>query len=123
MSKHTPGPWTRRVGWRGDGTAWSQQEQLCNAQGVAALVLQHDGSQEGISNACLAEAAPDLLDALTKAISVADEARREWDAAPEGMRAGKLLIALSGKCPRYRSDINAIHAVLRKAQGLEEKVE
>lgn len=34
-----------------------------------------------------------LFAALEAAIKVAGEAREEWDKAPEGMRAGKLLIA------------------------------
>lgn len=51
-------------------------------------------------------------EALASAIRVAGEAREEWDKAPSGMRAGKILIALSGHCPRYRADIDAIHAVL-----------
>lgn len=54
-----------------------------------------------------------LDDALRSAIKVAEEARVEWDEAPSGMRAGKLLIALSGACPGYRRDIDAIHAVLK----------
>lgn len=53
-----------------------------------------------------------LRGALASAIRVADEARDEWDAAPEGMKAGKLLIALSGHLPKYRADIDAIHAAL-----------
>lgn len=53
--------------------------------------------------------------ALRSAIEVADEARDEWDAAPSGTRAGKLLIALSGRLNGYRPDIDAIHAALGKA--------
>lgn len=52
--------------------------------------------------------------ALTMAIQIAEEARVEWDNAPSGMRAGKLLIALSGNLPRYRADIDRIHATLAK---------
>lgn len=57
----------------------------------------------------------ELLAALVLAIKVADEARKEWDGAPSGMRAGKILIALSGGLPGYRQDTDAIHAVLAKA--------
>lgn len=53
-----------------------------------------------------------LREALKHAVEIAEEAREEWDAAPSGMRAGKLLIALGGNCPGYRSDIDAIHAAL-----------
>lgn len=56
-----------------------------------------------------------LESALTAAIEVADQARGEWDAAPQGMKAGKLLIALSGHAPGYRADIDAIHAIHRAA--------
>lgn len=58
-----------------------------------------------------------VLAALKTAIRVAQEARIEWDAAPSTMRAGKLLIALGGDCPGYRSDIDAIHAAIAKAEG------
>ena len=57
------------------------------------------------------------VDALKAAIRIADEAREEWDRAPSGMRAGKILIALAGGCPGYRADIDAIHAVLKAAEA------
>jgi hypothetical protein len=53
-----------------------------------------------------------LREALASAVKIADEAREEWDKAPSGMRAGKILIALAGGCPRYRADIDKIHAAL-----------
>ena len=56
----------------------------------------------------------ELEEALESAIKVADEATREWDAAPAGMRAGKLLNALSRRALHYRADIDAIHAARRK---------
>lgn len=56
----------------------------------------------------------ELIDALQSAIRIADEARLEWDRAPQGMKAGKLLIALAGGCKGYRADIDAIHAVIAK---------
>ncbi len=56
-----------------------------------------------------------LVAALQAAVKIAHEARVQWDEAPNGMRAGKLLIALSGKCPGYRADIDAIHAAIAKA--------
>jgi len=51
--------------------------------------------------------------ALETAIKVADEAAREWDAAPQGMKAGKLLLALCGHIKGYRPDIDSIHAALQ----------
>lgn len=55
------------------------------------------------------------VEALREAIRIADEARNEWDMAPSGMKAGKLLIALSGHLPGYRADIDAIHAAINLA--------
>lgn len=53
--------------------------------------------------------------ALARAILVAEEARQEWDVAPAGMRAGKILCALSGRLPGYRADIDEIHTALAAA--------
>jgi hypothetical protein len=63
-----------------------------------------------------------LREALQAAIKIADEAREEWDKAPAGMRAGKLLIALSGHLKGYRPDIDAIHAALATQPEPEEEV-
>lgn len=57
----------------------------------------------------------ELEGALKSAVKIAGEARKEWDAAPSGMRAGKLLVALSGKCPGYREDIDLIFAALSQS--------
>lgn len=59
----------------------------------------------------------ELLSALLAFRSITKEARMAWDIAPDGMRAGKLLIALSGKLPGYRADIDAIHVALAKARA------
>jgi len=56
--------------------------------------------------------------ALAAAVQVAGEAAEEWDKAPEGMRAGKILLALAGHRPRYRPDTDAIHAVLAARKAL-----
>lgn len=48
--------------------------------------------------------------ALETAVRVADEALQEWDKAPEGMRPGKLLLALCTRRLHYRDDITAMHA-------------
>lgn len=52
--------------------------------------------------------------ALERAIKVVNEAAEEWDKAPEGMRAGKILLALAGHRPRYRVDIDEIHDALHR---------
>lgn len=57
-----------------------------------------------------------LEEALRRMVAVANEARDQWDIAPSHMKAGKLLIALSGKLPGYRADIDAIHAALAPKQ-------
>jgi hypothetical protein len=57
----------------------------------------------------------ELATALRSALAIAREAREEWDKAPSGMRAGKLLIALGEGLKGYRPETDAIHAVLAKA--------
>lgn len=55
--------------------------------------------------------------AIDLAIKIAEEAREEWDKAPSGMKAGKLLIALIDPSLRYRDDITEMHnirALLKK---------
>jgi hypothetical protein len=51
-------------------------------------------------------------EALASAVMIANEAAQEWDKAPAGMRAGKILLALAGHGKGYRSDTDAIHAAL-----------
>jgi hypothetical protein len=58
----------------------------------------------------------ELVDALELAVYAAEDARLEWDNAPSGMRAGKILIALAGGCKGYRPDTDRIHAILAKAK-------
>lgn len=52
--------------------------------------------------------------ALERAVKIADEASQEWDSAPAGMRAGKILLALAGHRPGYRADIDEIHDALSR---------
>lgn len=47
--------------------------------------------------------------ALDSAVAIASEAAEEWDKAPSGMRAGKILLALCGHVNGYRADITAFH--------------
>lgn len=57
----------------------------------------------------LAEAEAEIVRlraALSSVPVIAEEIRLKWD---EGMRAGKLLIALTDPKLRYRADITAIH--------------
>lgn len=55
--------------------------------------------------------------ALERAVKVAEEARQEWDVCPAGMRAGKILVALSGRLPGYRADIDEIHDALARSNA------
>ncbi len=57
----------------------------------------------------------ELASALAAAIRVAREAADEWDTAPAGMRAGKILLALSGWRPGYRPDTDLIHEAIANA--------
>ena len=59
-----------------------------------------------------ADIAERMAFALVAALRVAGEAREEWDKAPSGMKAGKLLIALSDPDLKYRADITEIHSAL-----------
>jgi hypothetical protein len=72
-----------------------------NRMGRAATMLKAD-----------AERIAALEQGLRAAIKIADEAAEEWDKAPEGMRASKILLALAGHRKGYRADIDAIHALL-----------
>lgn len=59
-----------------------------------------------------------LRTALQSAIKIASEAADEWDKAPAGMKAGKLLLALCGHLKGYRADIDAVHATLAESMKL-----
>ena len=64
----------------------------------------------------LLESRNELLAALKSAVGIASEAAREWDMAPNGMKAGKLLLALCGHVKGYRRDIDAIHEAIARAE-------
>lgn len=63
-------------------------------------------------NASLRVEVERLKSGLLRAFAIADEAAREWDAAPEGMRAGKIILALAGHIPGYRADIDSVHQMI-----------
>ncbi len=58
----------------------------------------------------------ELLSALQGVIAVAAIAADEWN-RDEDSRVGKKLIALAGRCPGYRADIDAAHAAVAHAEG------
>lgn len=75
---------------------------MTKADHIAAVVAEKDAE--------IAE----LRLALRSAVIVANEAQEEWDKAPEGMRAGKILLALAGHRKGFRQDTDKIHAILAK---------
>lgn len=57
----TSGKWNDlRVGRQGDGSARSHEVQVCNGDGVAVVILTHDGSPEAAANTRLMTHAPQL---------------------------------------------------------------
>ncbi len=74
----TPGPWDDvRVGRMGNGSPRSHEEQICNADGVGALIVTHDGSNQGHANATFAARARELLPALARRVRERDAAIRD----------------------------------------------
>ena len=49
---------------------------------------------------------------LQSAVNIAEHAAQEWDSAPSGMKAGKIILALAGHVSGYRKDTDAIHKAL-----------
>ncbi len=56
----------------------------------------------------------ELVTSLEAVKRIAKEAHGNWDRA-EDHRVGKILWALAGGMPKYRADIDAIHAAIDKA--------
>lgn len=84
MSAHTRGPWHRRIGRKGNGTPASQHEQICNEDGVAVVMLEHDGLADGEANVVLMTAAPDLLEVAKGMLAILNQAtvgERNWSGA------------------------------------------
>lgn len=52
---------------------------------------------------------------LQKLEQICDEIFDRWDA---DMRSGKLLLALAGKLPRYRKDVDDVRAALAGAPNV-----
>lgn len=59
----------------------------------------------------------ECAEALLTVKTIAAEAHAAWD-ADNDMRVGKILIALSGRAPRYRTDIDRIHAATTTLEAL-----
>lgn len=127
----TPGPW--EVGVEPNGTPGyiycdnSLGSAVAIAYGRALRWTVFPRSEEEANAAFIAAARRDvprlvervreLEAALRSAVKIADEAAIEWDNAPSGMRAGKILLALAGRVPGYRADTDAVHAALKSARA------
>lgn len=82
--------------------------EWCDDQAEAVAEIMNRGEAYEANQARISE----LEDRLRDAIRIAAEAAEEWDKAPSGMRAGKILLALAGHVPGYRADTDAVHAAL-----------
>lgn len=102
----TPKPWV--YGTRRDDSKWLSLGDPKNGQHRQGDLC---ATKEDADLIC---AAPDLLAALKSLEPIFEELHAKWD---EGMRAGKLLIALMDPTLKYRDDITAIHAAISKAEG------
>ena len=71
---------------------------------------------EGLANARLIAAAPELLEALQNLSIVMRELHDHWD-NDRDMKVGKGLLALSGLLPGYDKRIDVIRAAIAKATG------
>lgn len=83
------------------------------SQGIAELERRVDASYAASEIGHLLARVAELESTLRSAVKIANEAAEEWDKAPSGMRAGKILLALAGHRRGYRPDTDAIHAALR----------
>jgi hypothetical protein len=109
-AKHTPGPWNDlRVGMdSGTGRARSYEAQLCNASGVAVVIVQHDGSAEARANVELMRHAPELL-------ADCDELRQQLcDVARDAMIVAHN-VALASTDRSTRDALGALAARMAKA--------
>ena len=104
MSKFTEGPWHRRVGRIGDGTSASQHEQICNEEGRAVVMIEHDASREASANVHLIAAAPEMYAAIgelllnyTRLIDSGDCGFWESETLPEVAQSRALLARIDGE--------------------------
>lgn len=116
MSKHTPGPWAMpdsgkgRISKVGANGGWDGLIATADCGDYAR------SKSEGLANARLIAAAPDLLEALQNLSIVMQELHDHWDNDRDA-KVGKILIALSGHLPRYDKRIDELHAAIAKAIG------
>lgn len=114
---HTPGPWALD---ELDMSIFAEVgASICDVTDIDDFPCLEEGTEndvhaECVANARLIAAAPELLAALKALPAILEEVRLKWD---EGMRSGKLLIALLDPSMSYRPDVSAIHAALAKAEG------
>jgi hypothetical protein len=120
QSQHTDEPWTVAPGVYDTNPETACEfprgpEIMSGGAHIASCNMYGEDYAERICRAVNSH--NELVEALQTAVRVAEEARKIWDAAPDGMKAGKLLIALSDPTLNYRADITKMHAALKKAAG------
>ena len=76
IAKHTPGPWIMEDFGEVRTKGISGFRALEGGKGVPITRLVRDNSPEGLANAALIAAAPDLLEALREADKMLDIAKR-----------------------------------------------
>ena len=80
MTEHTKGPWELDESLRGNSfTAISGDDWIELATVVTRMNMKDEDSPEGMANARLISAAPDLLAALEWAVETADTEQYEAD--------------------------------------------
>lgn len=77
-------------------------------------------STRNLNLALIAEERDQLRRALDSFAQIADEAATQWDNDNDA-RVGKMLIAMAGRVPGYRADIEAIHKLRRGAADVSDK--
>jgi hypothetical protein len=58
----------------------------------------------------------DLLAACCALVQAARDAHEHWD-ADRDMKVGKLLMAMAGRLPGYRPNLDVAHAAIARAEG------
>lgn len=111
MSAHTPGPWTLHFGEQGYPLAIDAPRERWSIPGAVGAIVRSNGigmpsSSEGLANALLITAAPDLLAACKQAAKLA------WEVGSES-EDGVLTLLEDSRGDLYRQLRDAI----AKAEG------
>ena len=111
----TAGPWNdRRVGSVGNGLPRSHEEQLCNADGVGVLIVQHDGNEDGDANIALCAAARTAVPALCAAVRLLEASLQT--AAMDAARTDSLAHGYTDDIAQLQDEVASLRAALVAAQ-------